>query len=188
MSDMSLIDPADLKKPWYLAQLRPNSLRIAERNLLRQGFRVFCPLRVETRKAHTRFRTTESPLFPGYLFVRFDPEVSGWRAVNSTYGVSRLVAFGGRPAPVPAPLVAALRLRCDASGRIQPTEDLGSGDPVRIVAGPFADFVATVEELAPDRRVWVLLEIMGRPTRVVLSRDMVQQMERGKNSKTIKAA
>lgn len=172
---MSCIDPKELRQPWYLAQLRPNSLRIAERNLHRQGFDLFCPVQTETRKVGAQFRTTESPMFPGYLFIRFDPALPGWRAINSTYGVSRLVGFGGYPAPVPASLVAALRLRCDEIGRIRPPADLQPGDAIRVVAGPFADFVTTIESIAPDRRIWILLDIMGRTTRVAIPMEGVQR-------------
>ena len=57
---------------WFLAQLKPNSHRIAERNLARQGVRTFLPLQEETKRARGRFTTQMRPLFPGYLFVAFD--------------------------------------------------------------------------------------------------------------------
>src|SRR3954471_8443199 len=76
---------------WYLAQVRPNSFQIAERNLARQSFPVFCPTQEETRRRAGRFVLVTQPLFPGYLFVSFNPASAAWRAINSTYGVSRLV-------------------------------------------------------------------------------------------------
>lgn len=149
---------------WFLAQLRPNGLALAERNLLRQGFRIFNPRQTRTRRRGDRFVTENCPLFPGYLFVGFDPLQGGWRAINSTYGVARLVSFGGQPRPVPEGLIDGLSARTDA--RTQRL--LEPGDRVRIAAGAFADFVATVDSLAPDQRVWVLLDIMGRETRVAV--------------------
>jgi hypothetical protein len=54
---------------WFLAQFKPNSHRIAERTLLRQGFRIFLPLHEETTRIRGKFTVQMRPLFPGYLFV-----------------------------------------------------------------------------------------------------------------------
>ncbi|OYW53367.1 MAG: hypothetical protein B7Y80_20315 [Hyphomicrobium sp. 32-62-53] len=90
--------------------------------------------------------------------------------MNSTRGVARLVSFRPHePAEVPLSLVASLMQRCDALGRLRPPAILNPGDQVKIVAGPFSDFVATVETLAPERRVWVMLELMDRMTRVAVA-------------------
>ncbi|TCP39282.1 transcriptional antiterminator RfaH [Rhodovulum marinum] len=161
---------------WFLAQLRPNGLCLAERNLLRQGFRIFNPRQRQTRRRGGRFVTENAPLFPGYLFVSFDPRQGQWRAINSTYGVARLVSFGGQPRPVPGRLVDGLAARTDADGQL----GLAPGDRVRITAGAFAEFVATVDRLAPDQRVWLLLDIMGRETRVAVeSTDLAPCERRG---------
>ena len=101
---------------WFLAQLKPNSAAIAERNLKRQGFRTFLPLQEQTRQRYGRFVTVLQPLFPGYIFVAFDPSKGGWRAINATLGNTRLVSFGKDPAPVPLDLISQLMLRCDRSG------------------------------------------------------------------------
>jgi len=148
---------------WFLAQIKPNSDRIAERNLARQGLATFLPRTEETRRAHGRFVTRQAPLFPGYVFVAFDPAAAGWRAVNATRGVSRLISFGDRPAIVPDDLVTALMQRCDEAGRLRP---VAPGDRVALTRGPFAAFVGTVESLEPERRVWVLLDLLGGRTRV----------------------
>jgi transcriptional antiterminator RfaH len=154
---------------WYLAQARPNQSHTAEHNLARQGFLVFAPKQEGARRRGSRFVGERQPLFPGYLFVAFNPASSAWRTINSTYGVSKLVSFGaGVPAPVPRDLVAGLIARCDASGYLLPPEVLKPGDNVQVLNGPFAQFVATVESLAPQRRVWVLLDILGTRTRVSL--------------------
>lgn len=153
---------------WYLVQVKPNCQRIAQRNLDRQGFVTFLPQHEVTRRIRNRFRVETRPLFPGYLFVAFTMGRGGWRAVNSTHGVTRLVGFGGTPAEVPGPLVAGLMARCDASGRLSGGSDPKPGDAVRIVAGPFTDFVARVQDIDAERRVCVLLDLMGRTTRAVL--------------------
>ena len=154
---------------WFLAQFKPNSHHIARRNLLRQGFRVFLPMQEETRRSRSKFVTRMQPLFPGYLFVALDLKKGGWRAVNSTYGITRLVSLGKEPTPVPADLVNQLMTRCNHDGKLLPTGQFKPGDLVTLTKGPFTDFVARVEGIAPDRRVHVLMELMGAQTRMALS-------------------
>lgn len=159
---------------WFLAQFKPNSHQIALRNLTLQGFQTFCPLHEETRRARATFATQLRPLFPGYLFVAFNIFAGNWRAVNSTQGITRLVSFGKEPTAVPLDIVSQLMLRCDRDGRLLPPKRVQPGDRVTISSGPLADFVATVETIAPDRRVWVLLDLMGGQTRVAVPSDQIR--------------
>ncbi len=161
---------------WFLAQFKPNSHKIAERNLRRQKFQTFLPLFEETKRKAGQFTTTLRPLFTGYMFVAFDVSKGGWRAINNTYGITKLVSFGEEPQPVPLDLISRLMLRCDEDGRLLPPRILKPGDAVEISGGPFAEFVATVEKVEPERRVWVLLELMGRITRVAVQPDALRQV------------
>lgn len=151
---------------WFLAQLKPNCAHIADKHLKRQGFQTFLPMDEETQQRNGKFVTATRPLFPGYIFVALDVTQGLWRRVNSTNGITRLVSFGKEPAAVPPDLVSQIMLRCDASGRLLPPDLLEPGDQVTLTKGPFANFVAEVEKIAPDQRVWVLMDIMGRQTRV----------------------
>jgi transcriptional antiterminator RfaH len=153
------------KKSWFLAQLKPNSVQIAYKNLKRQGFETFLPMEEVVQRQKGKFRTSFRPLFRGYIFVAFDITQGLWRAVNSTHGITRLVSFGSKPAEVPHDLMSQLILRCSEEGNLLPTERLEPGDYVRLMTGPFADYTAKIEEITPDQRVWVLLDIMGRKTR-----------------------
>jgi len=161
----------DRGSSWFLAQIKPNSHNIAERNLSRQGFRIFLPMQEETKRAQGKFTTQMRPLFPGYLFVALDLLRGGWRAVNSTYGITRIVSLGKEPTPVPLDLVSQLMLRCDREGKLLPPKLLKPGDEVTLTKGPFTNFVATIESIAPDKRIWVLMELMGAQTRVAVSAD-----------------
>lgn len=162
-------------RAWYLAQLKPNSHRIAERNLLRQGFEVFLPMAEVTRRQAGRFIQSLAPLFPGYIFIAFNPAESGWRSVNATLGITRLVNLGGAPATVPDALVESLRARCNPDGLVVPLEDIVEGQEVRLTKGPFAEFIARVETIDPDRRVWLLIELMGQSTRVSVPHEDVRR-------------
>jgi transcriptional antiterminator RfaH len=159
---------------WFLAQLKPNSFRIAERNLARQGFSCFCPMEKQEIRRNNKVSLVDRPLFPGYVFVALDIAAGQWRKVNATVGVSRLVSFGAAPAEVPSGIVTHLQARCDDTGHLLPARDLQVGDEVLLKYGPFASMIAKIETIAPDRRVWVLMDIMGGKTRVGLSPDQVQ--------------
>jgi transcriptional antiterminator RfaH len=161
---------------WFLAQMKPNCATNAKTNLQRQGFKTFLPLEEETRQRGGKFITAMRPLFPGYIFVAFNVASGLWRAVNSTTGITRLVSFGKEPTVVPLDLVSQLMLRCDAQGKVLPPKLLKPGDQVALGTGPFANFVAEIEKIAPDRRVWVLMDIMGAQTRVAVRADQVRAL------------
>lgn len=168
---------------WYVVHHKPNAEQIAIRNLVRQNVRVFVPFEMAVRNpprvgagtakntlprvSAGKTRELRKPLFPGYLFVSFGGDDLPWRAVNSTFGVLRLVSFGQNiPAAVPDVLMQHLRSRCDASGRLLPPVDLQPGEEVLVVDGALANFVGTVEKIDPQQRVWLLMNFMGRETRV----------------------
>lgn len=153
---------------WFLAQVRPNCSKIVDKNLRCQGFQTFLPLEEKTRQHNGKFVTSSQPLFPGYIFVAFDVARGLWRKINSTQGITRLVSFGNMPMAVPNDLVSQLMLRCDDKGKLLPQKLFKQGDQVILSKGPFATFMAEVEKLAPDRRVWVLMEVMGGQTRVAV--------------------
>lgn len=162
---------------WFLAQLKPNCADIADKNLKRQGFQTFLPLEEQTRLRNGKFAAAIRPLFPGYIFVAFDVTRGLWKTVNSTHGITRLVSFGKEPTAVPMNLVSQLMLRCDAKGKLLPPKLLKPGDQVTITKGPFVNFVTEVEKIEPDRRVWVLLDIMGRKTRVTVDAGQVRTVD-----------
>ena len=161
-------------KHWYLIQFKPNSYRLAERNLHRQGFETFLPMQKITRRKASRFVSDLKPLFPGYMFVRVNSDLAPWRTINNTIGVSKLVSFEGKPKPLPLQLISGLMLRCDASGTLLPPKTLNEGDSVEMLTGPFANFIATVEAIGPEQRIWVLMDFMGQKTRMQVSADQLQ--------------
>ena len=159
---------------WYLIQFKPNSHRLAERNLQRQGFETFLPLHEVARRKTSRFITDLRPLFPGYMFVGIDKNSAPWSKINSTLGVSRLVSFGGTLKPLPLQLISSLMLRCDEGGKVLPPATLNPGDNVEVLTGPFAHFVATVETIDAQQRAWILMDFMGQSTRLQVASDQVQ--------------
>ena len=155
-------------KHWFLLQYKPNSHRLALRNLHRQGFETFLPMLDVTQRCSTRFVQQTRPLFPGYMFVSFELDTAPWRKINSTVGVTRLVSFNGRPKALPTDLIAGLMARCDTQGKVLPADQFASGDEVQVISGPFADYIATIDKVDADNRIWLLMEFMGQKTQMAV--------------------
>lgn len=162
---------------WFAAQLKPNGLGLAERNLTRQGFAHFAPKRRETQRRGNRLVTQPRPLFPGYIFVQCDPTAPDARGLHSTRGLTRLIVGDPRrPQPLPEEFIAGLMMRCDKEGLLTATPALRKGDLVRVVSGPMADVISRIEEFEDGDRVRLLLELMGQKTRVSVAAEMLERL------------
>jgi transcriptional antiterminator RfaH len=84
------------------------------------------------------------------------------------------VSFEGKPKPLPLKLISGLMLRCDASSTLLPRKSLTEGDSVELLTGPFANFIATVDTIDPEQRIWVLMDFMGQKTRMLVTADQLQ--------------
>jgi len=147
---------------WYVVHTLPFAEARAEGHLHRQGFRTFQPKRQKTIRHARKLSRVEAPFFPRYFFIVLDPGRDQWRSVNGTFGVSRLVMQGDQPHPVPRGVVEALIATADARGILQLARHLQIGGPVRLMAGPFAEQIAILDQLDDSGRVRVLLDILGR--------------------------
>ena len=163
-----------MSKEWFILQFKPNSHHLATKNLTQQGFEVFLPLHDTTSRKLSRFINTSKPLFPGYMFIRFNRAESKWHKINSTYGVSRLITFNSTLKSIPTNIVDSLMKRYDSSGKLLPIKKLKKGDQVKVLKGPFASFVATVEKYEDDQRVWILMDLMGRKSKIQTATDYLQ--------------
>ena len=160
---------------WYAVCCKPRQEAVAEENLLRQDFQVYLPrIRIRQRRRGHWIDAVEV-LFPRYIFIRVDPERRSTATVRSTRGVVGLVRFGGQPAVVPDAVMDSLRQREDAaSGMHQDNRPLFSaGETVKLVEGPLAGMEGVFTEQDGDKRVILLLELLGKANRVTVSRDWI---------------
>ena len=155
-----------MSKEWFILQFKSNSHHLAAKNLNRQGFETFLPLHDTTSRRVSRFINTSKPLFPGYMFIKFDRAESEWHKINNSYGVSRLITFNSILKSIPTIFVDNLMKRYDLSGKLIPIKKLKKGDHVTVLKGPFANFIATVEKYEADQRIWILMDLMGRKTKI----------------------
>ena len=163
-----------MSKEWFILQFKPNSHHIATKNLNRQGFEPFLPLHDTTSRKLSRFINTSKPLFPSYMFIRFNRAESDWHKINNTYGVSRLVTFNTILKSIPTKFVENLMRRYDLSGNLLPVGKLKKGDQVKILKGPLSNFIATVEKYEDDQRIWILMDLMGRKSKIQTTLNALQ--------------
>lgn len=158
---------------WYVARTKPQSERKALGNLLQQGFTAYLPRYLKRRSHARRVDWIPAPLFPRYLFVRFDETVVRWRAISSTIGIDRLICAEERPVPVPTGVVEDIRAREGNDGLVP----LGGwrrferGEKVKVLTGAMADLIGRFDCPSDDERVFVLLDLLGRQVRVRVAPD-----------------
>lgn len=155
-------------KRWFVACTRPHQEATAAEHLRRQSYGVWLPRLRRTRRHARRFDTVLTPMFPGYLFISFDPAAEPWRRINGTFGVRHLVCGNGGPMPLPDDFVASLRDRSDGDVLCDQTAALAPGAPVRVIAGPFVDCIGTLVRTDGASRVRLLLRLLGGDIDTVL--------------------
>ena len=101
----------NLDKKWFIAQIKPNSYNSAIQNLERQGFETFLPKMEITQRQENKFIVKNVYVFPGYMFVCFDQHIITWTKINSTYGVSKILAFNKKPSEISSDLILELKNR-----------------------------------------------------------------------------
>jgi len=122
--------------------------------------------------------SSQRKFFPGYILVEMEMNDETWHVVKDTPQVSGFLGSGGKPRPMPAKEVAALKQQIEEGvERPRPKVMFDIGDAVRVMDGPFASFNGVVEEVMEDKaKLKVSVSIFGRPTPVEL--DFVQ-VEKG---------
>ena len=154
---------------WYAIHAKARQEHLAVEHLRRQGYGPYLPLIRLHRRRRGAWQQVTEPLFPGYLFVRLDPQRDNTAPIRSTRGVIGLVRFGGTLRPVPDGLVEhLLATQADPDGAISQEHLFQTGDRVEIVSGPLAGLQAIFLAPTGQQRARLLLNLLGRETRVVI--------------------
>lgn len=157
---------------WFCIRSQPRRERIAASQLAQlEGLEVFLPQVRFPRPTAKGKRRVGEPLFPSYLFARFDPAQSQ-KAVSYAHGVHYIVSTGGKAKVVDNTVIGELKaLTVNDVIEVTP-EPLVVGENVRIIRGIFAQSEGVIHSLKPaDQRVVVLLELLGGPQTVELAMD-----------------
>ena len=158
---------------WYVVRTHAQRELRAAHHLINQGFRVFVPRCWKNRRHARRTETVSAALFPRYIFTVVDRTRDRWRSINGTFGVDRLLMSGGEPQPVPHGLVESLIRATDAEGNVHFDFALREGQNVKVIAGPFANLIGSLEKLDERGRVRVLLELLGATIPVALPAHLI---------------
>jgi transcriptional antiterminator NusG len=117
--------------PWYALKVRSRSEMLAIASPHHYGFEPYCPQTKTPAQYSHRLETTGKPVFPGYLFCRF--ELSSQANVLATSSVDRVIGFGSQPNPVLAHEIEAIRRMVDQGAVAAPAPK--AGDRIRVRAG-----------------------------------------------------
>jgi transcriptional antiterminator RfaH len=152
---------------WFVVQTQPRAEAKARRHLINQGFTAYLPVYRRRVRHARRNEIAMRPLFPGYLFVRLDPEQQRWRSINGTVGVRQILTDGNAPRYVADQIIEEIIAREDETGAVKLMPPAFSpGQAVRVVDGAFADVSGLFEEMRDENRAVLLISLLGRKVRV----------------------
>ncbi|UCF62613.1 MAG: transcription termination/antitermination protein NusG [Anaerolineaceae bacterium] len=142
--------------------------RIETMGMKAKIFDVVVPTEEEIEIKDGKRRTVERRVFPGYILVQMIMDEDSWYVVRNTPGVTGFVGMGNEPTPLRPEEVSQIVKRMEADApRIKVTYRLGQ--KVRIIDGPFNDFIGTVSDIDMERaKVRVMVSFFGRETPVEL--------------------
>ncbi len=131
-------------------------------------FQVVVPTVEEIEIKDGERRNVERCLYPGYILVQMIQTDDSWYVVRNTPGVTGFVGMGNKPVPLRSDQVKGILHRMEAEApQIRAT--FKPGQKVRIIEGPFADFIGVVEDIDEERaKLHVLVSFFGRETPVEL--------------------
>jgi transcriptional antiterminator NusG len=175
-ADAEVAEPQD-ERDWYVIhcysgyenKVKHNlEQRIDTMQMQGQIFQVVIPTEDEMEVRDGKRRVIERRVFPGYILVQMVLTDDSWFVVRNTPGVTGFVGMGNEPTPLRPEEVQAIMKRMEAEApKIKVT--FKPGQKVRIIDGPFNEFIGVVDEIDMERaKVRVLVSFFGRETPVEL--------------------
>jgi len=170
--------------PWFALQTKPRNERQVERRLAHKGYECLLPTYRQKRRWSDRIVEVELPLFPMYVFCRFNPSALG-KAI-STPGVTCIVGFGGQPAEVKAEEIEALQLLAQNSLLREPWAYIPDGTLVQVETGPLTGAHGIICSGKDRRRLVISVTLLQRSVAVQLDENtVVSVVEAPEKSKAV---
>lgn len=142
--------------------------RIETQKLTHKIFDIVVPTRNIVKVSHGKKEEIKEKIFPGYILVKMVLDDDSWLAVRTTQGVTAFVGAGNKPTPISDKEVDAIR-KFMAMEAPRYKASFSVSEAVKIVDGPFADFLGSIESIDEEKgKVRVLVSIFGRETPVEL--------------------
>lgn len=131
-------------------------------------FDIIVPTRNTIKVSQGKKEKVKEKIFPGYVLVRMILDDESWLTVRTTQGVTAFIGAGNKPTPISEDEVAAIMKFMNTEEPLYKAA-FTVGEAVKIVDGPFADFLGTIDSIDEAKgKLKVLVSIFGRETPVEL--------------------
>ena len=138
-------------------------------------FEVLVPMEKEIEIKNGQRKINMRKVFPGYVLVEMIMEDDSWYVVRNTPGVTGFVGPGSKPIPLSEGEIEHI-LKQMGLGEAKPKHDFVVKEQVRVISGPFNNFIGTIEEIHPERgKLKVSVSMFGRETPVELNFEQVEK-------------
>jgi transcriptional antiterminator NusG len=142
--------------------------RVETMNLQGRIFDIVVPTRNIVTVKHGKKAEEKEKIFPGYILVKMALDDETWLAVRTTQGVTAFVGSGSKPTPISEKEVQTI-LKFMQMEAPKYKASFSVGEAVKIVDGPFADFLGSIDSIDEAKgKLKVLVSIFGRETPVEL--------------------
>jgi transcription termination/antitermination protein NusG len=131
-------------------------------------FDIIVPTRNTIKVSQGKKETVKEKIFPGYVLVKMILDDESWLLVRTTQGVTAFIGAGNKPSPISDKEVEAIQKFIKTEEPLYKAAFV-QGEAVKIVDGPFTDFLGTIDDIDEAKgKVKVLVSIFGRETPVEL--------------------
>lgn len=131
-------------------------------------FDIIVPTRNTIKVSQGKKETVKEKIFPGYVLVKMILDDESWLLVRTTQGVTAFIGAGNKPTPISEKEVEAIQKFMKMEEPLYKAT-FSAGEAVKIVDGPFADFLGTIDAIDETKgKLKVLVNIFGRETPVEL--------------------
>jgi transcription antitermination factor NusG len=157
---------------WYALHVRTRFEKVVARNLQAKGYEEFLPLYRRTSNWSDRKKVLELPLFPGYVFCRFN--VENRLPVLTIPGVNAIVGIGKTLMPVEEREINDIRTVLDSNSLCEPCPFLQVGQRVSVEHGPLAGTHGIVTIVKNTCRLVISVNLLQRSVAVEIDRDCLK--------------
>jgi transcription antitermination factor NusG len=170
------------KIPWYALQVWVRKESLIAAQLEGQGFECFLPKYKSLREWSDRKKEVEQPLFPGYVFCRFD--YAQRRPVVVTPGVLQVVGYGRTPLAVEDREIEAIQTAVASGVQSQPWPYLEVGEKVRIHTGKLSGLEGILINFKGHHRVVLSVTLLQRSVALEVDLGWIASLEKRTETKT----
>ena len=168
--------PVRKNHPWYAIRIKSKFENLVATSLRGKGYEEFLPLYRSRRQWSDRVREIALPLFPGYIFCRFDVR-DRLLPILTTPGVIGIVGAGKVPIPVDDEELAGIRAVLDSGLAAQPCPYLKVGVGVDIERGPLAGISGIITNTDKKYSLTISVTLLQRSVAVEIDRDCIRPIE-----------